>query len=101
MATAPLLAVDNTDEVVAVGTCRVLRARRIGQIYLMENLQGRGDAERWRVVAKADGDGDPVQARREIFELLIDANRVLIQQMRELRDERRKREAAGGADPGL
>lgn len=71
---------DVEPEVVSVGTSRILRIRRIGEVYLVENLQG----ERWKVVAvsKPSLARDGKTPRQEAHEWLMQANAEILNMQR-------------------
>jgi len=75
---------EHIPEEVAYGTTRLLRLRRIGRVYLLENNQHERDTagalvDRWKVVARIDGP----KARAEAFEALGDTNKRVAQMLRD------------------
>ena len=55
---------------ISYGTCRSIRARQIGQIFILEQLQIKDGQERWMSIAKSEGP----DARNEILAALNGAN---------------------------
>lgn len=68
------------DEIVSEGTCRVLRIRRIGVVYFVENLQG----DRWKVVAvsKLSLAREEKTPRQEAHEWMMQANAEVLNMQR-------------------
>ena len=75
--------------ILAMGTCRILRLKQIGAIFLVENrvaVHPETGEETWRVVSKATGE----DARMEAMKWMCDANKSVIDTWR---NDRKRRQA--------
>lgn len=94
-------------EIISVGTSRVLRLKRIGTTFLVENMQERRDVanhieEQWKVVCSIRPDGKDTQ-KHEMSEAWIAAHQWLAQaniNVLEMMQKDMARAAPRGADHG-